>query len=228
MHLRPIVLACAAFLLAGCFDARYDLTLHNDGSGKVSVDLVLDRDLSRNIQRQNGGAPEQLKTSPLGRNARASQRFDNGSLVMRQALDFRSLAEVTGGDITIEVQDIGRSYFGVKRNRIRFAVSHRPTDAPRSDSNAMIGQIITRMFEGHELRLAMHLPCTVESADSLTIDGKAYPAKISATVFGPSTVEWHVPMTAVMAMQSQTFPHDFVATCWSFKGITPSRNTPRR
>jgi hypothetical protein len=227
MMLRAVVLTGVALLLAGCFDARYDLGLNNDGSGTIAVDIVLDKDLSRDIIKDGKGKlDKQANQSQLGKNAKNSQRVENGSIVVNQRLAFKTLSEITGGDVDVEVQNLGRNFVGVSRSRIRLATSRNPAKAKADSGGAMADQFVGQMFKGHEMRVTMHLPCAVESADELRHDGAVYAPKVEKSWFSGSTVEWRVPMADILALQAHGGRHDFVATCWSWAGITPGRNRP--
>lgn len=224
MKLRVVLLAGAALLLTGCFDGHYTVGLNNDGSGTVAVELVLDKDLSRDILKDKKGKLDQgASQAPLGKNARSSQRVENGAIVVSQVLDFKSLQEITGGGVNIEVQNLGRSMLGMARSRIRFANTTNQDHHKKAADN--VGdRLVEQMFKGHEMRVTMHLPCSVEAAESVSRDGVVYAPTVSKTWFNGSTVEWRVPMAVMIKMDAQGGPHDFVATCWSFSGITPGKS----
>lgn len=225
MNTRVFVSAIAALLLSGCFDGHYDIGLKNDGSGTVAIDLILDKDLSHDILKEGKGKFKQADQSQLGKNAHSSQRVENGSLIISQSLAFKSLSEITGGNVDIEVANLGRSTFGVAHSRIRFATSRSPGAKGQKQAPGDVGdQLIDQMFKGHEMRVTMHLPCQVESAEPLRRDGAVYAPTVHKSWFGGSTVEWRVPMPVMIKMDSHGGPHAFVTTCWSFAGITPGRN----
>jgi hypothetical protein len=224
MNARVFVSVVAALLLSGCFDGHYDIGLKNDGSGTVAVDLVLDTDLSRDVLKEGKGKFQQADQSQLGKNAHSSQRVENGSLIISQRLNFKSLSEITGGNVDIEVSSLGRSTFGVARSRIRFATSRNPGEKGQKQADDVGDQLIDQMFKGHEMRVTMHLPCQVESAEPLRRDGAVYAPTVNKNWFGGATVEWRVPMPVMIKMDSHGGPHDFVATCWSFAGIKPGRS----
>ncbi len=225
MNARVFVPVVAALLLAGCFDGHYDIGLKNDGSGTVAVDLVLDKDLSRDVLKQGKGKFQQADQSQLGKNAHSSQRVENGSLIISQKLDFKSLSEITGGNVDIEVTKLGRSTFGIARSRIRFAASRNPAAKGHQQAPGDVGdQFIDQIFRGHEMRVAMHLPCQIERAEPLRRDGAIYAPTVHKSWFGGATVEWRVPMPVMIKTDSRGGPRDFVATCWSFAGITPGRS----
>jgi len=224
MKLRAVVLAGVALVLTGCFDARYDVGLNNDGSGSIAIEIVLDKDLSRDLLKEGKGKlDKQANQSQLGKNAKTSQRVENGSIIVSQHLAFQSLSDITGGDVEIDVQNLGRNFVGVSRSRVRLGTSNNRAKAKRDSGGDMADQFVGQMFKGHEMRVTMHLPCTVESAQDLHHNGAVYPAKIDKSWFGGSTVAWRLPMADALALQEHGHS-DFVATCWSWSGITPGRS----
>jgi hypothetical protein len=226
MKTRAFVLASAAVLLTGCFDGHYDLGLKNDGSGRLAVEIVLDKDLSRDILKENKGklSPE-LDHSSLGKNARKSQRIENGAIVIAETLDFRSLPEVSGGNVDIEVKALGRTILGAARSQDRFAATAHPAGGPKNDRSDFGRQLVDQVFKGHTFTLTMRLPCVVEGASTVVADGVSYSPKIDKGWFRGSTVAWSMPMSA--AFGSEGTARDFTATCWSYAGITPGRSRAR-
>ena len=224
MKLRALLIGCTALLLTGCFDARYDVGLNNDGSGSIAIEIVLDKDLSRDLLKDGKGKlDKQANQSQLGKNAKTNQRVENGSIVVSQSLAFKSLSDITGGDVDVEVQNLGRSFVGVSRSRIRLATTNNRAKAKHDSGGEMADQFVSQMFKGHEMRVTMHLPCTVESAQELHHNGAVYAAKVDKSWFAGSTVEWRLPMADALALQEHGHS-DFVATCWSWSGITPGRS----
>jgi hypothetical protein len=226
MIARVLLLGSAALLLAGCFDGHYDLGLNNDGSGRIAIQIVLDKDLSRDILKEGKGGKDKLKSeSDLGKNAHTSQHVENGSIVIDHSLDFKSLAEITGGDVDVEVRSTGHTGFGATRSVVRFATSSSPKKSGKPDADEYGAQIMDQMFKGHEMRVTMHLPCVVENANTIfdPRNKAAYAPTIDKSWFRGSTVEWRLPM-AVALTPEQHSPRNYIATCWSYSGITPGRS----
>lgn len=229
MIARAALLCSAALLLTGCFDGQYDVGLKNDGSGRVAVRIVLDKELSRDILKDGKGKLKQQKLeSDLGKNARTSQHVENGQIVIDHSLDFRSLSEVTGGDVEIEVRNAGRTGFGATKSIVRFATSADPakTHDKKDGGDDYGAEILNQMFKGHEMRVTLHLPCVVENANTIfdPHDKAAYAPKIDKSWFRGSTVEWRLPMAVALAQEIHGGPRFYTATCWSFSGITPGRS----
>jgi hypothetical protein len=229
MIARGMLLAGAAVLLTGCFDGHYDLALHNDGSGRIAVDIVIDKDMSRDILKaKHGKLDAEVADGGLGRNAHTTQRVENGSVVIHNELDFRSLAEITGSSVDVEVKPLGRTVLGAQRSLIRFSNSANGAAARKYNRDDDVGnQFVRQMFKGHEMTVTMHLPCAVETASSFTIDGERYAPKIDAGWFSGSTVAWRLPMAAAIALEDHGGQHDFSATCWSYAGIKPGHSRNR-
>jgi len=223
MKTRFAVVLGTGLLLGGCFDAHYDVALNNDGSGTLVIDVVLDKALSRDILKEGKGKlGQEMPVKSLGKNAVESQRVENGSIVIRQSLAFKTLSDITAPGVDIEVQDLGRNLVGVDRSRIRFGTGHDPA-VPKNDKNsAFASALAAQMFKGHEMRVTMHLPCVVENAESMKSDDAVYAPKVETSWFHGSKVEWRLPMSAMMELSRQQ--QDFAVTCWSFKGIPAGRS----
>jgi len=223
MKTRFAVVLGTGLLLGGCFDAHYDVALNNDGSGTLVIDVVIDKALSQDILKEGKGKPGgEMPVKSLGKNAVESQRVENGSIVIRQSLAFKTLSDITASDVDVEVQDLGRNLVGVDRSRIRFGTGHNPV-APKGDKNSdFTSALAAQMFKGHEMRLTMHLPCVVERAETVKNGEALYAPKVEKSWFHGSSVEWRLPMSAMMELSRQQ--QDFAVTCWSFKGIPAGRS----
>jgi len=220
MKARFAVVLGTALFLGGCFDGHYDIALNNDGSGTLTMEVVFDKDLSKDILKDKKAKPDKQMMQPsLGKNARSSQRVEDGRVVASQTLAFKTLAEITASDLDIEVQNLGRNLVGVSRSRIRFGTGSNPNGPKEGKPDSFGAGIAAQMFKGHEMRVTMHLPCVVEKAETVKNGDDSYAPKVEKSWFNGSNVEWRVPMSAMLEMAERPHGRDFSVTCWSFKGI---------
>jgi hypothetical protein len=230
MRLQLLPLAGAALLLTGCFDGRYDLTLRNDGAGTLRLDVLLDKDISKEILKAENGKPGKIgdveKQALLGKNAKSSRLVENGRVGMRQELAFKKLSEVTSDDLDIEVQDFGRNLLGVVHSRVRFGTGRNPSAKPQEKQEPAADAMAAKMLASYSIRVTMHLPCVIDNATSLKNGDTVYAPKIEKSFWNGSTVSWEVPMPAMLAFSKKPKDNDFAATCWSFMGIPAARSVP--
>lgn len=223
---KCLLLGVTSLVLAGCFDARYDVNLNNDGSGRVAVDVVLDKEISQDMLKRNAkGMDFQPDGSQLGKSAQTERRVENGQIIVRQTLDFKTPAEINAREVNLTIDDLGRSILGVARSRIRLSTGKHPT-GPKDINDRTVGdKIVTEMFKGHEIRVTMHLPCTVENARELMRDKSVFAPTVKKSWFGTSTVTWRMPLAEYLILQNRRERDVFEAICWSWAGIKPGRST---
>jgi|WetSurMetagenome_2_1015567.scaffolds.fasta_scaffold31870_3 hypothetical protein len=224
MKARFAVLLGAGLLLGGCFDAHYDIALNNDGSGSIVMDVLLDKDVSRDILQKNGKPDFKTeKKGGLGKNAVERRRVENGRIVISQSLAFKTMTEISASDVDLEVRDLGRTLYGMERTLIRFGAGDNGGRRNTDKHDPFAAGFAAQIFKGHEMRVSMHLPCTVESANTLSYEDASYVPKVEKSWFHGSSVEWKLPMVAMMAM-SEAGGTSFTVTCKSFRGIKPGRS----
>jgi hypothetical protein len=223
MKARFAVLLAAGLLLGGCFDAHYDIALDNDGSGSIAMDVLLDKDISRDILKNGKPGLTTERKGGLGRNAVERRRVENGRIVISQTLAFKTLSEISASDVDLEVRDLGRTFYGMDRSLIRFSAGDNGGRRNQDGHDAFAAGFAAQMFKGHEMRVVMHLPCTVEMANTPAYEDARFVPKVEKSWFHGSSVEWKLPMAAMMAM-SEDGGTSFTVTCKSFRGIPAGRS----
>jgi len=212
-------LAASAFVLGGCFDVQYDITLKNDGGGTIATRVIFSKEMS-----QMAGKGEVKRTSSAilknGKAVTETSRIEDGRLIEEQTIDFQHLSDVTLPNGSIEVVDAGRSLLGVDTSHIRltFAKKGGGPGAKPLENNAETRKIVAEIFAGHFFTVAMHVPCTVESASSFVQGGTTVAPMIDKSFIHGSTVHWQIPMAA-LADTTGAHHADLEVTCWSWMGI---------
>jgi hypothetical protein len=218
------VFAAAAFVLCGCFDVQYDVTLRNDGSGSVVTKIAYDKETS-GYMTQNGAKPQtESKVLRNGKPVPKTSKMQDGRLTETQTVDFKRLSELTMPGTGIEVIDMGRSFLGADTSRVRMNFGKRGADPkkPGGESPAT-NKMIAEIMNGHYLTVTLHLPCNVETANNLSIAGTKVAPTVEKSMFHGSTVAWKIPMAAVFNSSNNEAPK-FDVVCWSWYGIPAGKS----
>jgi hypothetical protein len=219
------VFAASAFILGGCFDVQYDVTLHNDGSGTISTKIVYDKEMSA-YASQKGNTPQ--SESDVLRNGKPVPRVSkmrDGRLTEEQIVDFVRLSDLTMPGNAVEVTDLGRSILGVDRSRVQvnFGKPQNRTAAKHDEESPEAKKMIAEIMNGHYLTVTLHLPCNVENANTLKMAGTVIVPDVEKSMFHGSTVKWQIPMATVFTSSNKDAPR-FDVVCWSWMGIPAGKS----
>ena len=124
---RLVVLCGAAILLAGCFDVQLGINLHNDGSGAVTTRIILSKEMT-DMAAAGRSKPMPALLGKDNRNVRTTSEIRNGQLVTEETVGFAHLSDVPLSDDNIEVTNLGRTFFGAARSRIRWSLGSTHND----------------------------------------------------------------------------------------------------
>ena len=212
---RSVLLAIATVLLSGCYDVSMDVDLHNDGSGTIAATSVMSKEVTDKFQRTGKGDDISL-FADKNKAARVSRKIQNGRFTIIENLSFQKLSEVNLGDFNFEVIDLGRTFYGIDRSRIRWAIrsqseGNEPKTTPKDAAEAA-------RYKGYFFTLTMHLPCHVAQAGKLSAGGAVITPTIRSAFWNGSTVVWKVPMELI-AENDNAKPRIFEVNCWSWYGI---------
>ena len=214
---RLAVLCGAATLLAGCFDVQLGLKLHNDGSGAVTTRIILSKEMT-DMAAAGRSKPMPALLGKDKRNVRTTSEIHNGQLVTEETVGFARLSDVPLSDDNIEVTNLGRTFFGAVRSRIRWSL-----ESTHSNPNAGDMKGMAAFLAGHTFTLSMDIPCHVEKASDVSINGISMAPSVHGDWMHGSTVRWQVPLATLFAgMGGSDVTFDVV--CWSWLGI-PSAKT---
>lgn len=204
------VVFASAVLLAGCFDLQFDLTLHNDGSGTMVAKTTLNKEMSA-MAAKDKDKPSGSLLAKNNKNVRQTAKNENGIVSMEETVEFKRLSDIALEGDGLEVTDLGRSIFGVDRTRIRWDLG-----ADKKDKDREGGDMAAQVFAGHYLTVNMQLPCNVETAAALSLDGKQIVPVVKKSLLNGSTVQWRIPLEQLFAGGSNA---QIDVTCWSWYGI---------
>jgi hypothetical protein len=213
---RLVVLCGAAILLAGCFDVQLGIKLHNDGSGAVTTRIILSKEMT-DMAAAGRSKPMPALLGKDNRNVRTTSEIRNGQLVTEETVGFAHLSDVPLSDDNIEVTNLGRTFFGAARSRIRWSLGSTHNDPNAGDMRAMAAFLV-----GHTFTLSMEIPCHVEKASNVSVNGISMAPSVQGDWMRGSTVQWQVPLTALFSgMNGGNVTFD--AVCWSWLGIPSAR-----
>ncbi len=222
-----VIFAASAFILSGCFDVQYDVTLHNDGSGTISTKIVYDKEMSA-YASQKGNTPQtESKILRNGKPVPRTSKMRDGLLIEEQIVDFARLSDLTLPGNGVEVADLGRSILGVDTSRVHvnFGKPQSGSASKRDEESPGAKKMIAQIMDGHYLTVTMHLPCTVEKANTLSMMGTTITPVVEKSWLHGSTVKWQIPMALVFTSSNKDAPQ-FDVVCWSWMGIPAGKSKP--
>lgn len=218
--LTGAAIAAWAFVLGGCLDVQYDVSLRNDGGGTLSTTIVYDKEMS-DFAQKNGTKPQSESTLLLnGKPVLRTSKMQNGHLVEQQRVEFARLADLTTPDARIEVTDLGRTFFGMDTSRIHVGFGKAPNGAngKQDEESATAKQMMAEIMKGHFLTVKLHLPCAVSTASTLTMVGEKIAPTVDSGWLHGSTVTWEIPLRLVFTSSNKEAPQ-FEVVCRSWMGI---------
>lgn len=219
------VLLVMAFSLAGCFDIQFDVTLHSDGSGNIRTTAEMSKELSGLMQmdKDKKGKTKDRDLSILAKNNKnvaVETSVKGGRVTAIERKAFKSLSDLSLGETRLEVVDLGRSFPGVDRTRVRW-LSSADFKGMSKDNPEARDPMILNFFKGYAYALTLRLPCNVTNANEMKLGTVTVKPEIAKRWNNESTVKWTVPMDALLAAESG--PPVFEVECWSWAGIKPGK-----
>jgi hypothetical protein len=209
-------IAAAAFLLAGCFDVTFDIDLHNDGGGKVTVTTVLSKEMTAMANQGGKKGPNAMFLAKHNKTAQVTSETRDGRLAVSEAMTFKKLSDLEFGDAALEVTNLGRSFFGVNHTRIRW-ISQEEKKGKQSKYSPFTNAVASP-FKGFFFTLRMHVPCNVSKASKFMVNGELLRPRVFGNWLSGSVVEWKIPLDQMIGTEEST-PRVFEVECWSWYGV---------
>jgi hypothetical protein len=212
------VAAAAVFVLAGCLDITFDIAIDSDGSGAIAVATVFSKEMSQAAESKNSG-PSEIMLSRDNKNVRVKREMKDGRYSVTESLSFKQLSDVTLSESVLEVADLGRTFYGTDRTRVRWAGKQQPG---KHSGEAKGDKEVSDLFKGYFYTVTMHVPCNVTYAGQPKIGGTVIKPDVQISLLHGSTVQWKVPMELIERDAGDGQPA-FDLECWSWYGIKPGK-----
>jgi hypothetical protein len=218
---RGAVLTAAGLLLAGCFDLTVDIGLKNDGSGTLTTEVVFSKEMTDTFKSTGGKIPQPKNVN----GGRQTSTMRNGQMVQTNVMTFTNVSGLKMAGQALEVSDGGRTWFGAHRSGIAWSSGGKPgkKGEPPPDKNNPFYKAMMAQFAGHYVTVTMAVPCNVEHADPIKVNGKTVEPSVEGSWSNGATVRWKIPL---LDMISDEHPSDsrFALQCWSWYGIVPGKS----
>lgn len=219
---RVGVAIAASFLLSGCLDIAFDISLKGNGTGSIAVGTTFGPQLTE-LMKDDKTDTSDTFLAKYNKDAVISEDIVNNRLTRTETIDFKALSDVTLAGSSLEVSDLGQTAEGRYRQHIRF-VPDADKDDEESDQDS---KKTAAIFKGYFFSTTIHVPCTVTEATPKAVGDTPIEARIENGTGGGATVSWKIPLDLLILNGGDlpTFDIDCVCAKPMPPGVTKMAST---